>query len=149
MLCLLIDVDVPQSSSLLFFDKDCFQYTNTVQSTSTHSLISSSFDASGLEDWISLGEDLSSSADHVVKNRGELDSIPLDVQNLCVGRLATSGITDYSFNAFQSLKSLVIGSGVFWEEARFELSSLPSLFVAIGNCSFFNAATVSLTGVVD
>ena len=47
---LLIEVDIPQlSSSGIQFDKKCFYYTYSVQSSSIHSLISSSFDARALE----------------------------------------------------------------------------------------------------
>ena len=46
----LIDVDIPQlTSDDIDFGDDCFQYTYTLQSSSTHTPISSSFDAAALE----------------------------------------------------------------------------------------------------
>ena len=46
----LIDVDIPQlSSDGIQFDDECFYYTYSLQSSSTHSLISLSFDATALE----------------------------------------------------------------------------------------------------
>ena len=46
----LINVDIPQLAySGMQFGYDCFEYTYSLQPTSTHSLISSSFDATALE----------------------------------------------------------------------------------------------------
>ena len=147
----LIEVDIHQlSSNGIQFDQNSFKYTYSIQSSSTLSLLSSSLDAPALDNYISFGEDMPSPEDHVVKNRTELDSIPLDVQHLCLGRLDTSGITEYPFNSFQSLRSLVIGKSAFWECTRFELSNLPSLLsIVICNYSFFNAPLFSLTGLID
>ena len=85
-----------------------------------------------------------------MKNRTELDSVPRKVKDIWIGRFDTSGITEYSFNAFHSLRSLVIGSGIFWEATRFELRSLPSLqSVIIGDWSFNNTPLFSLTSLLD
>ena len=98
--------------------------------------MSSSFDAPVLENYIYFGDMIPSSTSHVVKNRTELDSIPLDVENLWIGRFDTSEITEYSLSLFQSLQSLVIGNSIFWT-TDFELSNLPNLqSVVFGNCAF-------------
>ena len=134
----MIEVDIPQlSSSGIQFGENCFEYTYSLQSSSIHSLISLSFDATGLEYYISFGDKTPSSTSCVVKNRTELDSIPLNVEDLWIGRFDTSGITEFSFNTFQSLESLVIGNGIFWEATIFELSNLPQLqSVKLGNSAF-------------
>ena len=50
LLWLLIDVDIPQlSSSGIQLGESCFHFVYSLQSSSTHSLISSSFDATDLE----------------------------------------------------------------------------------------------------
>ena len=147
----MIDLDIPQlSSSGIQFGNICFLYTYSLQSSSIHSPISSQFDASGLEDYISFGDKTPSSTSYVVMNRTSLNSIPLDVEDLWIGRFDTTGLTDYSFNRFQSLKSLVIGNGVFWGVTSFELGSLPSLqSIDIGDWCFFYAPSFSLTGLVE
>ena len=111
---------------------------------------SSSFDAPGLENYISFGDKTPSSTSYVVKNRASLNSIPLNVEDLWIGCFDTTGLTDYSFNRFQSLQSLVIGNGVFWGVTSFELGSLPSLqSIEIGNWCFWYASSFSLTGLID
>ena len=61
----------------------------------------------------------------------------MNVEDLWIGRFDTSGITEFSFNAFQSLKSFVIGNDVFWEVTSFELSNLPQLqSVKLGRSAF-------------
>ena len=138
MIWLLIELDIPQlSSNGIKFSGGCFYYTYSLQSSSTHSPISSSFDATGLENYISFGDKTPSATSYVVKNRTELDSIPLNVEDLWIGRFDTTGIIEFPFNRFQSLKSLVIGNGVFWGVTSFELSNLPQLqSVKLGMCAF-------------
>ena len=134
----MIELDIPQlSSNGIRFDSWCFTYTYSLQYSSIHSLISSSFDAIGLENYISFGDKTPSSTSCVVRNRTELDSIPLGVEDLWIGRFDTTGITEFSFKRFQSLQSLVIGNGIFWEATSFELSNLPQLqSVKLGMCAF-------------
>ena len=148
---LLIEVDIPQlSSDGIQFGDVCFEYTYSLQSSSTHSFISSSFDATGLEDYISFGDTIPSSTSYVVRNRTELDSIPLGIEDLWIGRFDTTGLTEFSFNTFQSIQSLVIGNGVFWGVTSFELSNLPSLqSIDIGERCFYRAPSFSLTGLID
>ena len=74
----------------------------------------------------------------------------MEVEDLWIGRFDTTGLTEYSFNAFQSIQSLVIGNGVFWGVTSFELGSLPSLqTIDIGMRCFLWALSFSLTGLID
>ena len=124
----MIELDIPQlSSSGIQFKEAYFMHTYSIQSSSTHSLILSSFDASSLENYISFGDKTPSSTCCVVKNRALWNSIPLDVEDLWIGRFDASGITRFSFTAFQSLQSLVISSSVLWKVTCFELRSLHQL----------------------
>ena len=67
-----------------------------------------------------------------------LNSIPLYVENLWIGCFDTSGLTEFSFNRFLSLKSLVLGSNTFWNVTQFELNGLPQLqSVKLGEWAFF------------
>ena len=147
----MIDVDIPQlSSDGIQFDTDCFRYTYSLQSSSTHSLISSSFDAAGLENYLNYGTMEPSSASTVVRNRTELNSIPLNVEDLWIGRFDTSDVSEFSPNRFQTLKTLVIGNGLFWSVNRLELNNLPSLqSIDLGDRCFNYAPSFSLTGLID
>ena len=147
----LIDVDIHQlSSDGIFFGYECFYYTYSLQSSSTHSPISSSLDAAALENYISFGNKTPSSTSHVVRNRIMLESIPLDVEDLWIGCFDTSGLTEFSFDRYLSLKSLVLGSNTFCYVTQFELNGLPSLqSIAIGAWCFLYAPSFSLTGLID
>ena len=124
----MIDVDIPQLSyDGIRFGDGSFLYTYSLQSSSTHSPISSLSDAAALENYISFGKKTPSSTSHVVRNRIMLESIPLDVEDLWIGCFDTSGLTEFSFNRFLSLKSLVLGSNTFCYVTQFELNGLPSL----------------------
>ena len=128
MIWCLIDVDIPRlSSNGIHFGGYCFKYTYSIHSTSTHSPISSSFDAAALENCISFGNITPSSTSHVVRNRIMLESIPLDVEDLWIGCFDTSALTEFSFDRYLSLKSLVLGSNTFWNVTQFELNGLPQL----------------------
>ena len=141
----MIEVDIPQleSSGIQFvtdsyYGVTSFSYTYSLQSSSIHSLISSSFDATSLEYYISFGDKTPSSTSYVVKNRASLNSIPLDVEDLWIGRFDTTGIIEFSFNTFQLLKSLTISRYMFMEVTSFELSNLPQLqSVTLGNEAFY------------
>ena len=147
----MIDVDIPQlSADGIQFGNWCFDYTYSLQSTSTHSPISSSFDATGLENYISFGKMKPSATSTVVRNRKELNSIPLNVEDLWIGRFDTSDVSEFSPNRFQSLKTLVIGNGLFWSVNRLELNNLPSLqSIDVGNDCFKYVRSLSLTGLID
>ena len=142
----LIDVDIPRlSSNGIHFSEDCFDFTYSLQSSSTHSPISSSFDAAALENYISFGNKTPSSTSHVVRNRIMLESIPLDVEDLWIGCFDTSGLTEFSFNRFLSLKSLVLGSNTFWNVTQFELNGLPQLqSVNLGYSAFKRVHSIVL-----
>ena len=149
MIWLLIELDIPQLSSDGIQNLG-FGCTYSLQSSSIHSLISSSFDATSLEYYISFGDKTPSSTSYVVKNRASLNSIPLNVEDLWIGRFDTSGITEFSFDTFQSLESLVIGNCIFWEVTCFELSNFPTLqSIDIGGSCFYQASYFSLTGSID
>ena len=147
----LIDVDIPRlSSNGIHFSEDCFDFTYSLQSSSTHSPISSSFDAAALENYISFGKKKPSSTSHVISSIMMLNSIPLYVENLWIGCFDTSGLTEFSFNRFLSLKSLVLGSNTLWYVTQFELNGLPSLqSIDIGKYGCRYAPSFSLTSVID
>ena len=147
----MVDVDIPQlSSDGIDFGDDCFYMTYSLQSTSIYSPISSSFDASALENCISFGDKSPSSTSYVIRNRIMLDSIPLDVEDLWIGCFDTSGLTEFSFDRYLSLKSLVLGSNTFWYVTQFELNGLPSLqSIIFGKNSTCYTPSFSLTGLID
>ena len=135
----MIEVDIPQLSTggIQFNGSHCFDYVYSLQSSSTLSLVLSLLDAPGLEQYISFGSHIPSSSSHVVRDPTKLSSIPLNVTDLWIGRLDTSGVLCFSFDFFQSLQSLVIDSNLFWRVTCFELSSLPQLqSVKLGHYSF-------------
>ena len=110
----------------------------------------SSFDATGLEYYISFGNTTPSSTSYVVRNRTELDSIPLNVEDLWISRFDTTRLTEFSFSAFQLLKSLTISRYMFMKVTSFELSNLPSLqSIDIGDYCFHYASSFSLTSLID
>ena len=119
----MIELDIPHlSADGIQFGDGCFYYTYSIQSSSNHSLISSSFDAPGLENYLSFGGKIPSSASYVVKNRTELNFIRSDVEDLWIGRFDTTGITEYLFDGFKSIKSLVIGECIFMNARLFSLT---------------------------
>ena len=77
-----------------------------------------------------------------------LESIPLDVEDLWIGCFDTSGLTEFSFDRYLSLKSLVLGSNTFWNVTQFELNGLPSL-QSIDIDGFRYVPSFSLTGLID
>ena len=147
----LIDVDIPRlSSNGIYFDVGCFLFTYSLQSSSNHSPISSSFDAAALENYISFGNRAPSPTSLVVKNRTQLNSIPLDVKDLWISLFYASIVTEFSPGRFQSLKTLVIGNGALWSVNKCNLNNLTSLQILyIGNGCFFLAPSFSLTGLID
>ena len=146
----MIELDLPQlTSNGLQFGKNSFYSTYSLQSSSIHSPISSSFDVTCLENYISFGDKTPSSTSCVVINRTQLDSIPLNVEDLWIGRFDTSRMTEYSFNAFQSLKSLVVGNSTFWGVTSFNISLHSLQSIDIGSHCFYHASSFSLTGLID
>ena len=147
----MIDVDIPQlSSDGIQFDTDCFSFTYSLQSSSTHTSISSSFDATGLENYINFGKQEPTVSSTVIRNRTEFNSIPLDVEDLWIGRFDASYMYELSPSRFQSLKTLVIGNGLFWSVNRLELNNLTFLqSIEMGGACFCYAPSFSLTSVID
>ena len=147
----LIDVDIPQlSSNGIYFGWNCFHWTYSLQSSSTYSPISSSFDATALENYINFGKLEPLATSTVVRNRTEYTSIPLDVEELWIGRFDTSEVYEFSPSRFKSLKTLVIGNGTFWSVNRLELNNLTSLQILyIGWYCFKYAPSFSLIGLID
>ena len=91
-----------------------------------------------------------SSASTVVRNRTELNSIPLNVEDLWIGRFDTSDVSEFTQNRFQSLKTLVIGNGLFWSVNRLELNNLTSLQILyIGNGCFGKVRVFELDGLSE
>ena len=89
-----------------------------------------------------------SSASTVVRDRTDLNSIPLDVENLWISRFDTSDVSEFSSSRFQSLKTLVIGNGLFWSVNRLELNNLTSLQILyIGNGCFGKVRVFELNGL--
>ena len=91
-----------------------------------------------------------SSSSTVVRNRRELNSIPLDVEDLWIGRFDTSDVSEFSLSRFQTLKTLVIGNGTLWSVNRLELNNLTSLqSIEMGQYCFYWTLSFSLTGLID
>ena len=151
MIWRLIDVDIPQlTSSGIDFDTDCFRFTYSLQSSSTHSLISSSFDAAGLENYINFGKQEPTVTSTVIRSRTEFNSIPLDVEDLWIGRFDASYMYELSPSRFQSLKTLVIGNGLFWSVNRLELNNQNSLqIIYIGDYCFGQLRVFELDGLSE
>ena len=146
----MIDVDIPRlSSNGIDFGFGSFLFTYSLQSSSNHSPISSSFDAAALENYISFGNRAPSPTSLVVKNRTQLNSIPLDVKDLWISRFNTLEVSEFLPSRFQSLKTLVIGNGLFWSVRTLELNipSLQSVYIGSGCC--FLAPSFSLAGLID
>ena len=123
----MINVDIPRLSFDGIQFRHCFSFTYSLQSSSTHTSISSSFDATGLEDYINFGKQEPTVSSTVIRNRTEFNSIPLDVEDLWIGRFDTSDVSEFSPSRFQSLKTLVIGNGCFGKVRVFELDGLSEL----------------------
>ena len=147
----MIDVDIPRlTSDGIQFSNYCFYFTYSLQSSSTHSPISSSFDATGLENYLNFGKQEPTVSSTVIRNRTEFNSIPLDVEDLWIGRFDTSDVSEFTPNRFKSLKTLVIGNGTFWSVNRLELNNLTCLeMLYIGDYSLNRAPSFALTGLID
>ena len=145
----MIDVDIPRlSSNGIYFGSLSFYYTYSLQSSSTHTPISSSFDAAGLENYINFGKQEPTVTSTVVRNRTEFNSIPLDVEELWIGRFDTSDVSEFLPSRFQSLKTLVIGNRQFWSVNILELKNLTSLQILyIGNGCFRKVRMFELDGL--
>ena len=91
-----------------------------------------------------------SSSSTVVRNRRELNSIPLDVEDLWIGRFDTSDVSEFSLSRFQTLKTLVIGNGTFWSVNRLELNNLTCLeMLYIGDYAFQNTGSFEMSNLTS
>ena len=147
----MIDVDIPQfTSDGIKFGVYCFDFTYSLQSSSTHTSISSSFDATGLENYLNFGKQEPTVSSTVIRNRTELNSIPLDVEDLWISRFDASDMYELSPSRFQSLKTLVIGNRQFWSVNRLELKNQNSLQILyIGNGCFGKVRVFDLDGLSE
>ena len=72
------------------------------------------------------------------------------MEDLWIGLFDTEGITEVSFNVFQSLQSLVIGNSLFRTVTSFEIKNLPSLHsVEVGARCFCTTSSFSLSGLIE
>ena len=147
----MIDVDIPQLSfDGIDFGYRYFYYTYSLQSSSTHSPISSSFDAAVLENYINFGKQEPTVSSTVIRNRTEFNSIPLDVEDLWIGRFDASDMYEFLPSRFQSLKTLVIGNRLFLSVNRLELNNQNSLQILyIGDDCFGKVRVFELDGLSE
>ena len=130
MIWCLIDVDIPQlSSDGIYFDDWCFLLTYSLQSSSTHSLISSSFDATALTAYIMNSQYVPFEISELTKSSKEL-IIPNNY-------FKANDIISFKIANKENLKSIVIGDDCFGKVRVFELDGLDELeSVVIGESSF-------------
>ena len=135
MFSCLIDVDIPRLTSYgIYFSSYCFRYTYSLQSSSTHSLISSSFDATALTAYIMNSQYVPFEISELTKSSKEL-IIPNDCFN-------ANDIISFKIANKENSKSIVIGNGCFGKVRVFELNGLDELeSVVIGKESFTYAKT--------
>ena len=127
----MIEVDIPQlSSSGIQFGNDCFEYTYSVQSSSTYFPLSLSFDATALELCVK-----NSSKFIQIKS---IDMISPESSEWVVENGQYSNFNDsLSLSGYSKLKRIVIGDDCFGKVRLFELDGLNELeSVEIGEGSF-------------
>ncbi|KAK8820083.1 hypothetical protein WA538_002180, partial [Blastocystis sp. DL] len=73
------------TSDGIYFGSGCFSYTYSLQSSN----------ATGLENYINFGILEPTVTSTVVRNRTEFNSIPLDVEDLWIGRFDTSDVSEF------------------------------------------------------
>ena len=122
MICLLIEVDIPQLSySGIQFGYKSFQYTYSLQSSSTHSLFSSSLDAPGLELFIMSNSSYSPlDPSRLLIDNATVLNTPSDCLN-------GSNITSLSISNNGDLRRIVIENDSFGCARLFELDGLSEL----------------------
>ena len=128
----MIDVDIPQlSSNGIQFDEDCFKYTYSLQSSSNHSYISLSFDATTLSFYIIN-----------ISNYVPFDqSNMIEYTNMIIpnGYFNGKSITAFNITVNGNLKQIGIGDNCFGKVRVFNLDSMSELeSVVIGQRSFWN-----------
>ena len=130
MIWYLIDVDIPQlSSNGIQFDEDCFKYTYSLQSSSNHSYISLSFDATTLSFYIIN-----------ISNYVPFDQLNMtEYTNMIIpnGFFNGKSIAAFNITVNGNLKQIGIGNDCFGKVRVFNLDSMSELeSVVIGNGSF-------------
>ena len=126
----MIELDVPQlTSNGIQFSSWCFQYTYSLQSSSTHSLISSSLDAPTLESFIRNSSYI------------QIEAADITLQGLTEWVVRNGQYNNYNdslcISGNSNLKRIVIGDGCFKCVRLFELDGLNELeSVVIGEWSF-------------
>ena len=119
-----IELDIPQlSSDGIRIDYGCFSYTYSLQSSSIHSPISSSFDATALSTHLMI------ICKHVQMTE--------DLTDLIIPNDHFNGVDVTSFNISgnMNLKRIAIGNNTFANVRVFELNGLSELErVEIGEC---------------
>ena len=127
----MVDVDIPHlSSDGIDFDGYCFYFTYSLQSSSNHSLISSSFDAAALTAYImNKSQYVPFEISELTKSSKEL-IIPNDYFN-------ANDIISFKIANKENLKTIVIGDRCFVKVRVFELNGLDELeSMVIGQQSF-------------
>ena len=126
---MLIDVDIPVLSSVSF-GSNSFQYTYSLQSSSTNTLFSLSFDATV------LGAYIMSTSQYVPYDPSKLADASTDL-NIPNGYFSANSITSFNMTNNGDLKRIVIGNSCFGNVRVFELDGLSELeSVVIGQSSF-------------
>ena len=130
MIWYLIDVDIPQlTSDGIQFDEDCFKYTYSLQSSSNHSYISLSFDATTLSFYIIN-----------ISNYVPFDQLNMtEYTNMIIpnGFFNGKSIAAFNITVNGNLKQIGIGNDCFGKVRVFYLDSMSELeSVVIGNGSF-------------
>ena len=126
----MIELDIPQlSSDGIQFGSWCFLYTSSLQSSSIHSLISSSFDAPTLESAIRNSSFI------------QIEAADITLQGLTEWVVRNGQYNNYNdslcISGNSNLKRIVIGDGCFKCVRLFELDGLNELeSVVIGEWSF-------------
>ena len=72
------------------------------------------------------------------------------MEDLWISRFDTSDVSEFSPSRFQSLKTLVIGNGLFWSVNRLELNNQNSLqIIYIGDYCFGQLRVFELDGLSE
>ena len=138
LLSMLIELDIPQLSlDGIYFGGDCFLYTYSLQSSSTYSFISSSFDAYDLQMYI-MSKSYNTAFNLAMLQENLTDLvIPNDYFN-------GNGISSFILSDNGNLRRIEVGNNTFGKVRVFELNGLRELeSVVIGQKSFTYAKTDS------
>ena len=93
--------------------------------SSNNDSLSSSFDATGLQHYLSFGN-MTVSTSAVISNQEELMTIP-DAEEVWIQRFPVTGLDRFVFPHLPSLRTLLLGNNSFSGVSSFELNELDSL----------------------